>query len=59
VDGTLQVTHDKFELKAQLGFLVGAFKATIEREIVKNLDDLLQATPPAKAPKKTAASRKK
>lgn len=41
VHGSLSVTPDKFEIKAQLGFLLGAFKAKIEREIVKNLDDLL------------------
>jgi len=55
VHGTLSVTKDKFELDARLGFLVGAFKARIESEIVKNLDDLLKATPPAKA----HAARKK
>ena len=42
VNGTLAVTRDKFELNAKLGFLVGAFKGTIESEIVKNLDDLLK-----------------
>lgn len=42
VQGTLSVTKDRFELKARLGFLLGAFKATIESEIVKNLDDLLK-----------------
>lgn len=41
VDGTLLVSKDRFELRAKLGFLVGAFKARIESEIVKNLDDLL------------------
>ena len=49
VHGTLSVTKEKFELNAKLGFLLGAFKDTIEREIVKNLDDLLKAKPPAKA----------
>jgi hypothetical protein len=29
--------------------LLGAFKDTIEREIVKNLDDLLKTQPPVKA----------
>lgn len=48
VQGTLSVTKDKFELNAKLGFLVGAFKARIESEIVKNLDDLLQPKPTAK-----------
>jgi putative polyhydroxyalkanoate system protein len=41
VKGTLVVTKDLFELRAHLGFLVGAFKHTIEAEIVKNLDALL------------------
>jgi putative polyhydroxyalkanoate system protein len=50
VDGTLSVTKDRFELRAQLGFLVGAFKGRIESEIVKNLDDLLQPAPAAKKP---------
>ena len=49
VHGTLSVTKDKFELNAKLGLLVGAFKGTIEREIVKNLDDLLKPRPAAKA----------
>lgn len=48
VQGTLHVTKDKFELSAKLGFLVGAFKARIESEIVKNLDDLLKPKPRAK-----------
>lgn len=47
VDGTLHVTKDKFELKAKLGFLVGAFKASIEKQIVKDLDDLLAPAPSA------------
>ena len=41
VNGTLQVTHDRFELDAKLGFLLGSFKDRIEAEIVKNLDALL------------------
>lgn len=48
VDGTLRVTSETFELNAKLGFLLGAFKASIESEIVKNLDALLQPKPPAK-----------
>ena len=55
VQGTLSVTKDRFELNAKLGFLVGAFKARIESEIVKNLDDLLTPKPPAK----TQTARKK
>ena len=55
VHGTLSVTKDQFELTAKLGFLVGAFKARIESEIVKNLDDLLKPKSHAKtrAVKKT------
>lgn len=49
VTGTLWVTRDRFELNAKLGFLLGAFKATIESEIVKTLDELLQAKPATKA----------
>ncbi len=41
VSGSLHVTKNRFELNAQLGFLLGAFKGTIEAEIVKNLDALL------------------
>ncbi len=54
VDGTLLVSADKFELTARLGFLLGVFKARIESEIVKNLDDLLapQATGKAHAARK-------
>ena len=52
VSGTLKVSGDHFELDAQLGFLLGAFKDRIESEIVKNLDDLL-------AKKKPAAKKKK
>jgi putative polyhydroxyalkanoate system protein len=48
VDGCLHVTKDHFELSATLGFLLGTFKATIEREIVRNLDDLLMSRPAAK-----------
>lgn len=49
--GSLRVTADHFELDAQLGFLLGAFKDRIESEIVKNLDELLAAKkkPVAKA----------
>ena len=48
VKGNLLVTKDRFELRAQLGLLQSAFKATIEAEIVKNLDDLLALPPAAK-----------
>jgi putative polyhydroxyalkanoate system protein len=57
VSGTLTVAPDHFELKAKLGFLLGAFSKTIEAEITKNLDALLsQGAAPAAAKK---ASRKK
>jgi putative polyhydroxyalkanoate system protein len=59
VQGTLRVTKDSFELSAKLGFLLGAFKATIESEIVKNLDDLLKHKPHAKAKAIAHAARKK
>lgn len=52
VSGTLKVSGDHFELDAQLGFLLGAFKDRIEGEIVKNLDALL-------ANKKPTAKKKK
>lgn len=52
VSGALKVAEDHFELDAQLGFLLGAFKDRIEGEIVKNLDELL-------ATKKPAAKKKK
>ncbi len=55
VSGTLTVAGDHFELDAQLGFLLGAFKDRIEAEIVKNLDALLAAKQkPAAAKKKKA-----
>ncbi len=41
VAGRLIVAPDHFELEARLGFLVGAFAGTIEREIEKELDTLL------------------
>ncbi len=53
VTGTLKVAKDHFELDAQLGFLLGAFKNQIEDEIVKNLDTLLVSK------KKPAAKKKK
>lgn len=60
VNGTLRVCDQRFELDAHLGFLLGAFKGSIETEIVKRLDELLAgaAAKPggkAKAPKKGAA----
>lgn len=60
VNGELQVTKDRFELDAKLGFLLGAFKDRIEAEIVKMLDTLLPQEPaPAKpAARKSAAAKK-
>ena len=57
VKGSLLVTKVHFDLRAQLGFLVGAFKHTIEAEIVKHLDALLapKASEPHAA--KTARAR--
>ncbi|CAN7242729.1 polyhydroxyalkanoic acid system family protein [Acidovorax sp. LjRoot118] len=58
VKGTLLVDANQFEMKAQLGFLFGAFKDRIEAEIGEQLDALLNAPPPAAkkaAPKKKAA----
>ncbi|MCR5885295.1 polyhydroxyalkanoic acid system family protein [Rhizobacter sp. J219] len=47
VNGQLIVAPDHFELNAKLGFLLGAFSKTIESEIEKNLDALLDKTKPA------------
>lgn len=41
VKGTLRVCDRRFELDAQLGLLLGAFRGSIEAEIVKRLDDLM------------------
>ena len=46
VNGTLLVDAHQFEMKAQLGFLLGAFKDRIEQEIGDQLDALLNAPPP-------------
>lgn len=51
VKGELTVTASSFELVAQLGFLLGAFKGTIEGEIQKELDTLLAGSS-KKAPAK-------
>jgi putative polyhydroxyalkanoate system protein len=51
VKGSLTVTKTHFELRAQLGFLLGAFKGTIEAEITKNLDALLALPAPKQAEK--------
>jgi putative polyhydroxyalkanoate system protein len=56
VNGTLVVAADHFDLRAKLGFLLGAFSKTIEGEITKNLDQLLADSAGAPA-KKTAAKK--
>ncbi len=54
VNGRLIVAADHFDLEAKLGFLLGAFSKTIEREIEGELDKLLAAgSAPAKKAKKT------
>ncbi len=55
VKGTLLVDARQFEMKAQLGFLFGAFKDRIEAEIGEQLDALLNAPKPAA--KKAAATK--
>ena len=55
VKGTLLVDAKQFEMKAQLGFLFGAFKDRIESEIGEQLDALLNGTPAKAAGKKAAA----
>ena len=53
VNGTLKIGSDHFELNAQLGFLLSAFKDQIENEITKNLDAMLadaETSPNAKKP---------
>ena len=57
VNGTLVVTKDGFELKAKLGFLVGAFKDKIEAEISKNLDAMLSKSADKPAAKKAVAKK--
>jgi putative polyhydroxyalkanoate system protein len=59
VEGALHVTASSFELKAKLGFLLGAFKGKIESEIEKNLDELLEKSASSKAAPKKAAAKKK
>ena len=60
VNGRLIVAGDHFDLDAKLGFLLGAFRKTIEGEIEKTLDDLLasNAAPAKKATAKKAAGKK-
>ena len=58
VNGRLIVAADHFDLDAKLGFLVGAFRHVIEREVMKKLEDLLKKMPAAKAPAAKAAAGK-
>jgi putative polyhydroxyalkanoate system protein len=57
VSGRLIVAADHFDLNAKLGFLLGAFSRTIETEIERNLDNLLEEKSAAQAPKKPAAKK--
>ena len=59
VNGELRVTPDSFQLDARLGFLLGAFKARIEGEIVKNLDELIAKPKAKKEPAARNAAAKK
>ncbi len=61
VKGQLIVSARHFELDAQLGFLLGAFRKTIEAEIERKLDDLMaaEARPKTGAAKPAKASSKK
>ncbi len=58
VQGSLVVAADHFDLDAKLGFLLGAFSATIQAEIEKNLDELLGQTGGQPAAGKKAAAGK-
>jgi putative polyhydroxyalkanoate system protein len=49
--GHLMVSATQFELRAQLGMLLGVFKHRIESEIVRNLDDLLASPQPTRKKK--------
>ena len=59
VNGQLTVAADHFDMKAKLGFLLGAFSKTIETEILKSLDALLErgARSAVKPASKRAASK--
>ncbi len=57
VNGRLIVAADHFDLDAKLGFLLGAFRHTIESEIMRNLDQLLAASA-KKAPAKKVPAKK-
>jgi len=59
VDGQLVVTADAFELDAKLGFLLGAFRGTIESEIEGYLDSLLVSGAKSAAAKSKPVAKKK
>ena len=60
VSGELIVAADHFDLNAKLGFLLGAFRTTIEKEVLANLDALLTAgAKPAPARKAAARGKSK
>ena len=59
VDGKLFVSGNAFELEAKLGFLLGAFRATIESEIEGYLDELLAPGAKKPAAKARPAAKKK
>jgi putative polyhydroxyalkanoate system protein len=58
VAGQLLVTKDRFQLHAELGFLLGAFSKKIEAAIVKNLDALLLETAASKVHPVAAAKKR-
>lgn len=55
VKGELTVAADHFDVHAKLGMLLGAFKATIEGEVEKELDALLAGGGKKAAVKKKAS----
>ena len=57
VNGRLIVAGDHFDLDAKLGFLLGAFRRTIEGEVLRKLDDLLSNSPKPRAPAAKAAAK--
>jgi len=59
VNGTLIVAAKHFDLRAKLGFLIGAFSKTIEAEIEANLDALLAKGAKASARQKAGKSGKR
>jgi putative polyhydroxyalkanoate system protein len=57
VSGRLIVAADHFDLSAKLGFLLGAFSKSIESEIEKNLDKLLERAAPGKKAAKSGVDK--